>query len=227
MRNVLLAFCIILFFGCRKETNSVPMNAGGTNQLLAKASQDTYLPLTKNTHWKYTVKTDSKKQQISKLTVSGQHKAFNSKNYTVVNSVMDGKDAADLYYAQDLHDYYLYTNSGTSDDQTLNMEILFLKDNAAVGDTWLVPAGTANGFSLNCYGKIIDNNATITVSGKQYKHVIHSYIEIRKPFLFSYIVVNKQDFYTAENIGIVQNVSNVLLPSSSVTTTNITGCHIE
>ena len=107
------------------------------------------------------------------------------------------------------------------------MEILFLKDDVSVGKSWVVPAGKANGFNLRCYGKIIEKDATMTIGDVTYKHVIHSYVEIRKPLLFTYIVVNRQDFYTAQNIGIVKNVSDILLPDKSTTITKITGYKIN
>ena len=110
---------------------------------------------------------------------------------------------------------------------TISMEILFLKDDVSVGKSWVEPAGKANGFNLRCYGKIIEKDATITIGDVTYKHVIHSYVEIRKPLLFTYIVVNRQDFYTAKNIGIVKNVSDILLPEKSNTKTKITGYKIN
>lgn len=224
MRKALFISLVILLAGCTKEIKSVSVNAGSINKLQTAA--DTYLPLTKYTYWKYSIKTDSKDPETSKLTVLGLQKSINSKNYQTVKSVM-GKNADTLFYAKNQHDYYLYTNTGTSDADNVDMEILFLKDDASVGDTWLLPAGSAGGFALKCYGKILEKDMNITVAGTTYNHVIHSYVEIRKPFFFTYIVVNKQDFYTAKNIGIVKNVSNILLPTSSTSITNITDYKIK
>ena len=63
---------------------------------------------------------------------------------------------------------------------------------------------------------------TIKVNGTTYNDVIHSYIELRKKVLFFYIVVAKQDYYVAKNIGIIKNISTQLLPDKSTTTTTIT-----
>ncbi len=222
MKKIFFVSAIILLFGCSKEINSGAANNSSTYSIEnASVATSTYLPLTKGTFWKYNIKTEDENIETSKLTVLGIEKKINSKNYQKVKSVMDDETDT-LYYAQDNQDYYLYTNTGTSDDEKISLEILFLKDNASVGTTWNTAAGTADGFKLKCFGKIIAKNITLTVGGTTYTNVIHTYIEIRKPFLFTYIVVNKQDFYTAKNIGIIKNVSNILLPSSSKTTTNIT-----
>lgn len=227
MRKTLIISLVILLFGCTKEINSGSVNTCSINKIqTGNLAADTYLPLTKGTWWNYSIKTDSDSPDESKLTVTKQQKKINGKNYQVVTSGT-GKHVDTVYYAQDQHDYYIYTYSATSDADNVNLEILFLKDNAAVGDTWLLPAGSANGFALKCYGKIIEKDININVAGTVYKHVIHTYIEMRKPFFFTYIVVNKQNFYVAENIGVVKNVSEILLPSKSTSTTNITAYKIK
>jgi hypothetical protein len=225
MRKTLVIPFIIFMFGCTKEINSGSINTGSISSL-QNASTSTYLPLTKGTYWMYNIKTNAETPETSKVKVLGIPKKINGKDYQTIKSVMnDNIDT--LYYAQQQHDYYIYTNTGTSDDDKISMEILFLKDDVAVGKSWIEPAGKANKFNLRCYGKIIEKDATVMAGGVTYKHVIHSYVEIRKPLLFTYIVVNRQDFYTAQNIGIVKNVSDILLPDKSTSITNTTGYKIN
>lgn len=227
MRKTLLMSSIILFFGCTKEINSGSLNAGNISNTITTASAtDTYLPLTKGTYWMYNIVTDAKIPEASKVKVLGISKKINNKNYQTVKSVTD-ESIDTLYYAHQQNNYYIYTNTGTSDADKVSMEILFLKDDVSIGKSWLEPAGKANGFNLRCFGKIIEKDATISVGGVTYTHVIHSYVEIRKPLLFTYVVVNRQDFYTAKNIGIVKNVSDILLPDKSTTTTKTTGYQIN
>lgn len=226
MRKTISVSFIILLFSCTKETISTALNTSSNDNAQVVSNTDTYLPLSKGSYWKYQIKTGNETAEISKLIVLGIQKKINNKIYQTVQSVTDG-DKDTVYYAQDKHNYYVYTNKGMSDGDKVSMEILFLKDNASVGDTWVEPAGTADGFRLRCYGKIINNNATVTCSGTTYKHVIHTYIEIRKPLLFTYIVVNRQDFYTAKGIGIIKNTSDVLLPEKSTTLTKVTNYSIK
>lgn len=225
MRTLISISFIILMFSCTKEITSDSLNASSSDNAQT-ALTNTYLPLTKGTFWKYQIKTDNKPAETSRLTVLGIQKKINNKNYQTIQSVT-GKDKDTVYYARDNHNYYVYTNEGLADDDEIKLEILFLKDNASVGDTWNESAGTANGFSLNCYGKIINTNTTVVFADTTYKNVIHSYIEIRKPFFFTYIVVNRQDFYTAKGIGIIKNTSDILLPTKSTTLTNVTSYSIK
>ena len=221
-----LAAFIFLFASCSKEINTLPTNASAKDAINSNISTNTYLPLTKNTYWNYKVTTESNQPESSSLKVTGRQKIINGKNYSQVKSVT-GKDTSIIYYSQVQHDYYIYTNTATTDADNVNLEILFLEDDVAVGNSWITNAGDANGFNLKCYGKIIEKNITLTISGVVYKNVIHTYVEIRKPFFFTYIVVDKQDFYTAENIGIIKNVSDILLPTNSTSTTLITDYRIK
>jgi len=127
-----------------------------------------------------------------------------------------------MYYNQSGHRYYLFTNKSTDDANAIKLEILFLKDDVAKGATWSEDAGSANGTSLNCYGKVLEKNMDIKVEGVTYNNVIHSYIELRKKIFFFYITVAKQDYYVAKNIGIIKNISTQLLPDNSTTSSTIT-----
>ena len=61
-----------------------------------------------------------------------------------------------MYYNQSRHRYYLFTNKSTDDANAIKLEILFLKNDVAKGATWSEDAGSANGTSLNCYGKVLE-----------------------------------------------------------------------
>lgn len=219
MRNTIFLLLVILIAGCTKEVNHTSVQTA-TDVQNSSAAEDTYLPLTTNGVWKYENQTDSKKPENSKLIVLDKIKTINGKSYTAVRTVKD-KSKDTIYYNQTGHNYYLYTNESTADANAVKLEILFLKDNVSEGTSWTQSAGSADGTILNCYGKIIEKNINITVNGITYKDVIHSYIEIRKPIFIFNIVVYKQDYYVAKNIGIVRNISEQILPSGSTTKTNI------
>ncbi|MFT4156021.1 hypothetical protein [Parafilimonas sp.] len=225
MKRMLL-ISLILIAGCSKEINTTTAVSVSDNTVSdATAATNTYLPLTTGTNWYYTNKTGSVTEE-SKLTVLNLKKTFNGKAYTAVNTVKDGKKDT-IYYNQTAHNYYIYTNEETGESDAVKLEILFLNDNLDAGKTWRQSAGTASGVKLNCYGKIVQKNMTLTVNGETYGNVIHSYVEIRKPFLFTYIVVYTQDYYVAKNIGIIKNISRQVLPSGSATTTGITSYSIK
>jgi hypothetical protein len=177
--------------------------------------------LKKGTYWKYNNETDSKPIDESTLTVLNLTKTFNGKTYTAVK-LEKNKKPDTVYYNQTGHSYYLFTNESTDDANAVKLEVLFLKDNVPNGATWSENAGSASGTTLNCSVKILKKNMTIKVNGTTYNDVIHSYVELRKKVLFFYIVVAKQDYYVAKNIGIIKNISTQLLPDKSTTTTTIT-----
>ena len=127
MRKIFSVSIFILILSCKKEITSHSLNAESKYDVKSISNSDTYLPLTKGSYWKYHVKTDDETPDMSKLTVLGITKKINSKNYQSIKSVKDGETDT-LYYAHDNHDYYIYTNSGTSSTDKISMEILFLKD---------------------------------------------------------------------------------------------------
>ncbi len=224
MRKLLLCCFIISIVGCAKEINSNPANAirnGAQNNAVVV---DTYLPLTKGTIWNYTNETNSKVKK-SKLTVTRSKRTINGKNYTAIKSVTKGVPDT-IYYNHTGHDYYLYTKQGSSDADAVNLEILFLKDDAAAGTTWSQPAGSGNGVSLSCSGKIMETGISLTVSGVTYTDVIHTYIEVKTTGFFS-IVVYKQDYYVAKNIGVIKNLSTQVVPSGPTTTTELASYTIQ
>ncbi|SFP82591.1 hypothetical protein SAMN05444277_102139 [Parafilimonas terrae] len=224
MRKFLLA-ASILIAGCSKEINTKPVVAADNEISNATATTDTYLPLTAGTIWSYTNTTGGVADQ-SKLTVLNRKKTFNGKSYTAVNTYKDKKNDT-IYYNQTSHKYYIYTKEDTGDADALDLEILFLDDNLAVGKTWQQKAGSANGIKLKCYGKILQKDITLKVNGKTYNNVIHSYVEIRKPITFFYIVVYKQDYYVAKGVGVIKNVSKQVLPAGPATNTDINSFTIK
>ena len=226
MRKAITIIFAALVFGCNKQIDSVPSNTINSENVQNATMADTYLPLTKGTYWNYSIVTNGKTTATSKLTVLGVVKKIYSKNYQSVKSV-DGGFTDTVFYNQTGHDYYVYTNSNGSDTD-FDLEILFLRDNLAVGKTWTASAGSADGVKLKAYGKIVKTNSTITVGGKTYTNVIQTHIDIKKPIPFlPGIIVYKQDYYVAKNIGIVKNIGTSVFESNATTITNLTSYSIK
>jgi hypothetical protein len=211
-----LLFIIAMSYGCTKEVTPENLNTNSSSTENSSLAADTYLPLTKGTYWKYNAVNDAGDVNAVKYTVLGIPKLINGKRYQSVLSTTDNnKDTA--YYNQSMHDYYVYKGANNGE----GLEILFLKDDAPVGAKWYVPSGSLAGIKVKCYGKIIAKNMTMKVGNKTYTNVIHSYVEIRQPLFFTYILVGKQDYYVAKNIGIIKNESDVVFPSKSSSKLNI------
>ena len=210
-----LLFIIAMSYGCTKEATS-NLNANSSSTENSSLAVDTYLPLTKGTYWKYRATNTTGNADSVKHTVLGIPKLIDGRNYQTILSTNTNNNKDTIYYSHTQHDYYIYKEAGTD-----ALEVLFLKDDAPVGAKWYVPAGSLIGTKVKCYGKIIAKNLTIKVGNKTYTNVIHSYVEIRQPLLFIYIVVARQDYYVAKNIGIVKNESNIVLPKSTSNNLNI------
>ncbi len=205
--------------GCSKDVNSdLKNNSVNASEQSNSVAADTYLPLTAGTYWDYNVVKDKSSAKPSTFTVLNYKKNINGKPYTGVKTVSE-QTTDTVFYNQTQTNYYIARYQSTAANAGAQIEFEFLKD-APVGTKWSQSI-SAGGTSLKLAGKILQRDITLTVGGTTYKNVIHSYIEIKKQILFTGIVISKQDFYVAKNIGIVKNVSSVVFPSSSTATTSI------
>jgi hypothetical protein len=221
-----IALALISTIGCKKEVSSDRITATDNEQSNAEAATSTYLPLTAGTYWVYNNQSGDKVKQ-SKLTVLNLKKTINFKAYTAVKTVQENNTDTS-YYNQTLHNYYLFAGNDATGDKAVGIEILFLKDDVSVGTSWKIDAGTVQGNVLTCRGKILQKNISITVNGKTYNNVIHSYVEINKRVLLLNITLLKQDYYVAPNIGIIKTVSKQAInPSSKPITTSLTNYNIK
>lgn len=220
-----IALALISTIGCKKEVSSDRITATD-EQSNAEAATSTYLPLTAGTYWVYNNQSGSNVKQ-SRLTVLGLKKTINNKVFTAVKTVQE--DVTDTsYYNQTQHDYYLYAGNNATGNKAVGLQILFLQDDAPVGKSWQLTAGSVQGNVLTCFGKILQKNISLTVNGKTYNNVIHSYVEIRKRVLLLNITLAKQDYYVAPNIGIIKTVSKQAINSSSKPiTTSLTSYNIK
>lgn len=208
--------------GCQKEISSDLKNdALTTSEESNSVAVDTYLPLTAGTYWNYSVINDQGTAKPSKFTVLNYKKNISGKVYTGVKTVTDGdvSNADTSYYNQTQNTYTIARYQQVDKGSGSQIEFIFLKD-APVGTKWSesIKAGSQ---TLKMTGKVLQRDLTLTVGGKTYKNVIHSYVEIKKQILFTGITIAKQDFYVAKNIGIIKNVSKVVFPSTSTITTSV------
>jgi hypothetical protein len=67
----------------------------------------------------------------------------------------------------------------------------------------------------------------MTINGVEYTDIIHTQVDVQVKILFAYASAVVQDFYFAQGVGIVKNITNQKLGDVSVTTTEITGYHIQ
>jgi hypothetical protein len=215
--------CILI--SCQKQVDIPQTVSTETSQTQTAADlRITYLPLTKGTYWKYNVVTGTV-EEPSTVRVLGLEQRIRTKTYEKVKVKKD-KEKDTIYYNQTIDKYYVYTNS-SDNGETMDLELLFLYDDQPVGFQWQGTAGSANGMAARYTGKILQKDISLTLNGVIYRHVIHSQVQVQVRVLFYYVTASVEDFYVAQAIGIVKNVTVVKLGDPSVSTSTITEYRIN
>jgi hypothetical protein len=167
-----------------------------------------YQPLTAGSTWQYStdysaslgfplIDTDAITMTAKTLTIS-------SKVYNQAYETHAGFGITDTgYYHANNHEYSIMQKLQTSTSSGYAFEMLYLKDNVAVGTTWT--ANTSNTYlgNIQLTGKIVEKGISKTVAGKTYTNVIHTNLQL---------VVSLQgtttpiayDIYVAQGVGIVR-----------------------
>jgi len=201
MRNAALLifyFCALIIFGsCQRELHFPPTDQQPVVTLPQKdtvvTALTTYLPLTKNTFWRYR---DSTTGKLSTLIVAGVQRTINSRPYETVSGSLY---TSPVYYSVVGSDYYVHHELAG-----IEKEFLFLNDVKSVGTSWTVDMGLINGQPATGIGKIIEREKTIEVEGKIYQHVIHSQFNIYYQLSGNTLSYGGYNYYTARGIGIVK-----------------------
>ena len=193
------AILTVILFSCKKG-NEQP----SSNQQPEKLG-DSYQPVTKGTYWKYNTASGT-----SIRTMTGETAVFKGKTYYKFTAEFNYKGASLAYYGQQNGDYFLYSVEPVIGED----EALYLKENAAVGDTWIQDVASYNGIKVRNIGKIIEKNINRVVLGKTYNNVIHTQILVQSSPLGSTTYSDAQtiNYYIAKGIGII-DVSDSTGPS--------------
>lgn len=182
----LLVFITALMIGCKKGNEKV---------------NDSWQPVTRGSYWKYD-NTANLTSGTSVRTMTGETQVFNSKTYYAFTSAHDKGGTQSAYYGQNNGDYFLYeVMAGFG-----GFETLYLKENAAVGETWVHDAANLNGVRYRISGKTVEKNIAYVVAGKTYNNVIHTQLITQYSAAGSDVFTNVQtlNYYIAKGIGIIE-----------------------
>lgn len=170
------------------------------------ASVTSYLNLTAGSARTYEFKNNTAPTTTNTYTVTSTNRdtTINSRSYHVFTNSMGGSE----YYAQSGGDYYAYQALPAAMANT-NVEILFLKDNAATGTSWLAGTTTVNvpGFgtlTININNTIAAKGLSKTVNAITYTDVIHVSSVISVPG-FPTAVSSNIHYYYAPKYGLIEN----------------------
>ncbi len=204
MKNKILIFsCVMLLVvSCKKnESNST-------------ASQsDTYLNVQAGSSWTYHDLNSSGATPVNTdytLTSSSKDTLINSRSYHIYSYSYGGSQYLNLSG----HDYYQYDSVPGAMGKIF--ERLYLKDNAAIGESWkqdisFTPAGFPTAIPVTITNSIAEKGISRTVNGTSYVNVIHVSATITSSVIPSGSLTSALDSYYAPKYGLIENTSIVHL----------------
>jgi hypothetical protein len=219
-RNLLIPALSIVLFSCQQEIDDILTNPPGNGNNNNNPTGGAYQPLTSASWWKYK---DSSTGTQSTTTITAVSKTFNGIAYKAITS--GNGDTA--YQGVKGPNYYMRIagvspNTGAPYDLTLN----YLNDTASVGYTWQHNAGQGNGFAAITYTTILEKGLTMTVEGKTYTNVIHTFIDFQYDIAGSNMPYAEYEFYIAKDIGIIKTRGDIG-PGLLKTCSNLVDHHIQ
>jgi len=196
--------------GATGSTGSTGSSGGATMVDTTKG----YQPAATGNYWKYAESGSYVDTSLQKVTGTT---TINNKLYSVITaqSILSGNQT---WYLSDIN--HTYTERATVQGNII--EILYLKDNVAVGTTWTAPAsdnGIINGVPAQVSGVLVGKNLSKTVSGKTYANVIHTTILLQYNYGVGFTTSATYDYYIANGIGIIETDASLTLPGAPPTAT--------
>jgi len=201
MKTVVYVLAATLIFSACNKNNSD-----------SSASTDVYLNTTQGSSWSYTQTDESGTNPPSNYTVTSSSKdtTINSRKYHVYDYSYGGSE----YLGVDAHDYYQYDSIPVSGG--INIERLFLKDNASAGTTWnqdfsLTIPGVPLPVPLTVSNRIAEKGIDKTVNGTTYSNVIHVSTSLSSGLIPSSSFSSSIDSYYAPKYGLIENTTVIHL----------------
>ncbi len=202
---IYVALAVTIFFTqCKKDdginTDPVPVKD--------------YMPVTTGSTFTYQNTTGTTVSTYT-LTVSGKDTTFNAKTYKIFTST----DSVNRYRAKVSSDYYQLASIPMIN--IANFENLYLKENAAINDTWTDkvqvpnPTNPAQTFTASLTNKMMEKGIAYTVDGKSYENAIHIKLSLSVnvpipglPIPLT-IDLGGGDMYYALGVGMIKNKLNI------------------
>ena len=198
--SVIFFAFVIIFSACKKDDSSktTPPAVMYVNTSAGSSWSYHQTKLSTNTSTDYTI------------TSTPNDTTINSRKYHVYNYSYGGNE----YMAVDGHDYYQYDSIPITGG--INIERLYLKDNASIGDTWKQDFSvTVPGFPLSVpltvQNKVVEKGISRTVNNKSFSNVIHVSTTLSSSQIPSSALTSSIDSYYAPNYGLIENTSVIQL----------------
>jgi hypothetical protein len=194
----------LVSLSCKKDSTPAPV-----------IPVDKYMTFTTGSSWNFEkVSNPSSASPVTtnySITSSSRDTAINTKQYHVFSNNNGG---ANEYFYNNGNDYYTYRTlpSGLGSEY---VEILYLKDNAAVNTQWAQTYPiTYLGVPLNIIltNKIEERDLTKTVNGKDYTNVVRVSTNITVTGIpFPYTLTDEINYYYAPKYGVIKEETKINL----------------
>ena len=192
-KTLLLLFLCATLFSCKKSSET------------PDSGNNSYQPVSKGSYWKYNVTGPSGTSE-SIVTMTGYQIKIEGRGYYQYTTTIAGIVASP-------GTGYFYAENGVVMSATVPADggSLFLKENAAVGETWISrtssgpTAGVITSFPIaepySIVVKLIEKGVSRTVAGRTFKNVIHTQHSLQ---LNSGATTQLEDYYIAKGVGMIE-----------------------
>jgi len=196
---LILFAATLIFTACNKNDSNPDSNTSGS-----------YINTNEGSTWTYHEDNSSGVTPTSSdytVTSTSQDSTIKGRKYHVYNYSYGGSQ----YLAVSGHDYYQYDSIPITGG--INVERLYLKDNAAQGDTWSQNFDLTISnipITLTAKNKIIEKGISRTVNGQNYTNVTHVSTALSSALITSGLTSNIDSYY-APNYGMIENTTVIHL----------------
>ena len=200
-RPLMFLAIVIIISACKKDDTSKNTTP-----------PDVYVNTATGSSWTYhqTDLTGIKPPSDYTLTSTSNDTTINSRKYHVYEYSYGGSE----YLALDGHDYYQYDSIPIKGG--INIERLYLNDNASIGDTWkqdfyLNIPNFPLAVPLTLQNKIAEKGISRTVNGKSFSNVFHVTTTLSSLGIPSSALSSNIDSYYAPGYGLIENTTIIQL----------------
>lgn len=203
MKTSLVFFALLFIFSSCKKDNAPKDNP----------SNETYVNTNAGSTWTYrqTDMADNNSTSDYTITSTANDTTIDSRKYHVYTYSYGGSK----YLGIEGHDYYQYDSIPITGG--VNIQRLYLKDNAAKDDTWKqdfnlqIQELQGATIQLTVQNKVVEKGITKTVNGKDYSNVYHVSTSLSSSAIPSTALTSTIDSYYAPGYGLIENTTQVEL----------------
>lgn len=203
MKTSLIFFALLFIFSSCKKDNAPKDNPSNENYVNTNAGST----------WTYrqTDMADNNSTSDYTITSTANDTTIDSRKYHVYTYSYGGSK----YLGIEGHDYYQYDSIPITGG--VNIQRLYLKDNAAKDDTWKqdfnlqIQELQGATIQLTVQNKVVEKGITKTVNGKDYSNVYHVSTSLSSSAIPSTALASTIDSYYAPGYGLIENTTQVEL----------------